>query len=69
MNDTEYTCLKTKIRTLADIDLDSYKGQQMRRRLEGFIGRADSSGVVPFCKRLVTDSDALRELRDSLTIT
>ena len=68
MNDQEYTLLKSKMLRLTRIDLDSYKTQQMRRRLEGFIGRSQSAGVVPYCKLVERDPEALTKLKDFLTI-
>ena len=68
MNDTEFTYLKKKILTLTDIDLGYYKAQQMRRRLEGFIGRTEGADLVTYCKRLDLDRNALGKLRDFLTI-
>lgn len=68
MTDQEYTYLKEKILRLTGIDLDNYKSQQMRRRLEGFISRAPETEMAPFCKLLEKDPAALKKLRDFLTI-
>jgi chemotaxis protein methyltransferase CheR len=68
MNDQEYCYLKKKILELTKIDLNYYKTSQMRRRLDGFIARYDNCGVVPYCRMLEQDNDALDKLRDFLTI-
>ena len=67
MNDHEYSYLKQKTLVLTGIDLDCYKDQQMRRRLDGFIN-SQPSGVVPYCEILRRDPAALKKLRDFLTI-
>lgn len=54
MNDQEYSYLKRKLRPLLGIDLDDYKSQQMRRRLEGFVS-SNSESVALFCKTVVAN--------------
>ena len=68
MTDEEYGYFKEQVLHLADIDLDSYKSQQMRRRLDGFLSRFPGSGVVPYCQMLERDKEALQRLKDFLTI-
>lgn len=68
MEDQEYTYFKEQIRKLTGIDLDDYKSAQMRRRLEGFLTRIPGTGVVPYCKLLERDPEALQRLKDFLTI-
>ena len=68
MNDREYSYLKEKIRTLLNIEIDAYKGQQMRRRLDAFVARQEVNNPYLFCKRLERDHEALRALKDMLTI-
>jgi chemotaxis protein methyltransferase CheR len=68
LNDHEYTFLKVKILKLTRINLDSYKTQQMRRRLDGLIARSQAQGIIPYCKLLEEDQGALGKLRDFLTI-
>ena len=68
MTDQEYTYLQNTIRRLTNIDLGSYKSQQMRRRLDGFIARSSPGGVALFCKLLERDAEVLRKLKDFLTI-
>ena len=68
MNDADYSYLKKTILTLLDVNLDYYKDQQMRRRLEGFMSRARAAGVVPYCKLLRASRESLHQLQDFLTI-
>ncbi|MBF8267303.1 MAG: cheR [Dehalococcoidia bacterium] len=67
MNDQEFDYLKQRILALAGIDLECYKSQQMRRRLEAFIA-AQGMDTIPFCSVLARDPGALAKLRDFLTI-
>jgi chemotaxis protein methyltransferase CheR len=68
MEDQDYAYLKTTIQRLLDIDLSSYKSQQMRRRLEGFIARTSPGGVAVFCKLLDRDPGVLQKLKAFITI-
>lgn len=68
MDEIEYSYLKRKIRQLLNIDIDAYKSQQMRRRLESFVARREPGSAFRFCKALERDEGTLRELRDMLTI-
>ncbi len=68
MNDIEYAILKRRIRQLLCIDIDAYKSQQMRRRLEAFVARHSVGSPIQFRNRLNTDVDLLSQLRDMLTI-
>ncbi len=68
MNDTEYSFLKRRILELLDLDLDAYKAQQMRRRLDNLIQRREGGNVFRYCQAVPTDPVALAELRDLLTI-
>ena len=67
MNDDDYTRLKSTIRRTVGIDLDYYKDQQMRRRLDGLISNQglDVRGYSALVSR---DDGALQRLRDFLTI-
>jgi len=68
MNEEEYSYLKKKINKLLNIDLDGYKDQQMRRRLDAFIVRAQVPGVAEYCTMLERNKDACQKLKDFLTI-
>lgn len=67
LNDQEFEYLKKKILALTDIDLNNYKAQQMRRRLDGLVTN-ESGSVVEYCKRIENDKDALKKLSNFLTI-
>jgi len=68
MTDEEYQVLKVKVLKLTGIDFDSYKSQQMRRRLAFFIEKSNGLDVAAYCRKIETDSDALLKLRDFITI-
>ena len=68
MNDKDYEFLKLKVNDLTGVNLDSYKRDQMKRRLDGYISRSGFAGVVPFCGAVEEDNEALRRLMDFLTI-
>ncbi len=68
MNETEYSLLKKKIHELLSIDIDAYKSQQMRRRLEAFVAREAPRGAFLFCRQLKANPEQLQALRDMLTI-
>ena len=68
MTDEEYNYLKEQILRVTGVDLDSYKSQQMRRRLDGFLTRFPGSGVGPYCEMLQKDTEAQQRLKDFLTI-
>ena len=57
MNDQEYSFLKDRIFKLTGLDLDGYKSQQMRRRLEGFVNRATGPDVAGYCRLLDREPD------------
>ena len=67
MNDQEFEYLKKKILALTDIDLNYYKAQQMRRRLDGLVTN-ESGSVAEYCKRIERDEGALKKLSNFLTI-
>ena len=68
MDDQEYLYLTKKIHKLTNIDLKYYKSNQMRRRLDGFIARSNTSGIMHYCDDLELNKNALDKLRDFLTI-
>jgi chemotaxis protein methyltransferase CheR len=67
MTDLEYAYLKRRIRRLLDFNVDEYRPQQMRRRLEQLVGRR-APGVALFVRALESDPGPLDELRRLLTI-
>ncbi len=67
MNDQEFTYLKKTIKQYASLDLDGYKVQQIRRRLEGYVHRFTES-VPVYCRMLESNPALCRELVDYLAI-
>ncbi|MCR4394971.1 MAG: protein-glutamate O-methyltransferase CheR [Dehalococcoidales bacterium] len=68
MTRDEYNYLKLKLRKLIDFDLDSYKCNQMMRRLDGLISRKGLPGVISFVKLIEQDPEECARLKDFLTI-
>ncbi len=68
MNDQDYQYLKRKLLKLTGIDLDSYKSQQMRRRLNMFYAHTGVKNIVEYCQMIEHDRDMLEKLRNFLTI-
>jgi chemotaxis protein methyltransferase CheR len=68
MTDLEYQFLKKKVLNMTGIDLESYKSQQMRRRLSSFIENTPTKDVATYCRTIEQDETGLRKLCDFLTI-
>ena len=68
LNDLDYKILKERIYRITKLDLDGYKSQQMRRRLESYINKNEALSVVSYCKTLENDPARVRELLDFLAI-
>ena len=68
MNDQDYEYLKRKLLTLTGIDLDSYKSQQMRRRLNMFYAHTGAGNIMEYCQMIKHDRDMLDKLRNFITI-
>ncbi len=68
MDDQEYLYLKRKLLKLTNIDLDSYKSQQMRRRLNVFFAHTGAKNVVDYGHMLEQNQGVLEKLRSFLTI-
>jgi chemotaxis protein methyltransferase CheR len=68
MNDQDYEHLKSKIYKLTNIDINCYKSQQMRRRLEAYIVRNNYPNVGAFCSVLERSQEKQRELLDYIAI-
>ena len=63
-----YGAVKRTIRSLLDINLDYYKDEQMKRRLDSWLVRSGSPAWPDYLRRLKTDASELARLRDYLTI-
>ncbi len=68
MEDRDFAYLKKKILQTLDIDLEAYKSQQMRRRLDTFVTRHAAGDVAAFCRAIDADADLRAALRNMLTI-
>jgi chemotaxis protein methyltransferase CheR len=68
MIDQDYEYLKSKIYKLTNIDINCYKSQQMRRRLEAYLVRNNYPNVGAYCSMLEKNQDKQRELLDYMAI-
>jgi chemotaxis protein methyltransferase CheR len=68
MQDAQYERLKGTIARLLDIDIDAYKAQQMRRRIEQFVVTRGGGDPVAFERSLGDNAALLAAFRDMLTI-
>jgi chemotaxis protein methyltransferase CheR len=68
MNDQEYSYLRNHIYKLTNVDLDCYKSEQMRRRLDGFLNRYNYTHVAAYCNLLETNPDKQTEFLDFMAI-
>jgi len=63
-----YTLVKQQIKSILNIDLEYYKDQQMRRRLDSWLVRSGSASWEDYFHRVRTDTVERGRLRDYLTI-
>ena len=68
MDDREYLYLTRKVLELTSINLDNYKSQQMRRRLDTFVSHTQAKNIVEYTRMIKQDQNMLKEFRDFLTI-
>lgn len=68
MQEPTYAELKRVIKDRIGLDLDLYKGQQMRRRLDNFVTQRGGSDEMAWVRSLTANRDELAALRDMLTI-
>ncbi|HOB07949.1 MAG: protein-glutamate O-methyltransferase CheR [Limnochordia bacterium] len=64
----DYEVFKAKVRDLIQLDLSSYKQQQMKRRILQWIARHELNDFSGLFNTLKTDADHRREFIDYLTI-
>ena len=64
----QYTLVKSSIKKLLQINLDHYKDEQMRRRLDSWLVRSGAPDWNEYFRRLRIDSHELSRFRDYLTI-
>lgn len=63
-----YKVLRDKVISLAGLDLDCYKSQQLERRLRALLTRTHASSLEQYASLLEREPERLRELYDLLTI-
>jgi len=68
MTDQEYAFLRNTIHTLTNLDINCYKSQQMRRRLDAYIVKKGNLTVPSFCHNLEKSPEKQEELLDYLAI-
>ncbi len=68
MESETYGRIKFSVKKLLDIDLNAYKDEQMRRRLDSWLIRCGEASWDIYFHRLKTDSKELSRFRDYLTI-
>lgn len=64
----DYEGFKTAVFKLTSIDLNAYKEQQMKRRIDTLISRHKIAGYEDFVKNLKTDKELFEEFVSYLTI-
>jgi chemotaxis protein methyltransferase CheR len=68
MTEEEFAFLKKKILKVIRINLENYKSNQMRRRLDTFVANANFQNVALYCQVMEQDPEMISKLRDFLTI-
>jgi len=68
MDQDVYVRIKNVIKSLAGIDLDHYKDEQMRRRLDSWLVRSGMNSWEEYFSRIKVDKDELLKFRNYLTI-
>jgi chemotaxis protein methyltransferase CheR len=68
VNDQEYSYLKSKVLKLTNLDLNAYKNQQMRRRLDMYVSRQNYPTFMDYCQALEKSPQKQREIMDYLAI-
>jgi chemotaxis protein methyltransferase CheR len=64
----QYSQIKTSVKRLLNIDLNHYKDEQMRRRLDSWLIRSGTSTWDEYLKRVQEDAKEMSRFRDYLTI-
>lgn len=68
MNMDVYTSIKHSVKTIFDIDLDQYKDEQMRRRLDSWLVRSRAPSWDAYLYRMAQDALERDRFRSYLTI-
>lgn len=64
----EYNLFTGKVKQLTNVDLNSYKERQMKRRIESLMNRRGFHSFLAYYNLLATDKQALDEFLDRITI-
>ena len=67
-SDGQWLVFTNKIKKLSGVDLEAYKPEQMRRRLNSLMGRMGASDWIHFGLLLERDPKALQDFKDFMTI-
>jgi chemotaxis protein methyltransferase CheR len=68
MNDQEYIYLRNRVFKITGLDIDCYKSEQTRRRLDAFMIRNNYSDIKVYCSLLENDPTKQRAFLDYLAI-
>jgi chemotaxis protein methyltransferase CheR len=68
MNQEEYTTIKARVLQMIGINLDPYKDEQMKRRLDSWLSRSGTPSWTDYFYRIKSDENELKRFRDYLTI-
>ncbi len=66
--DSEFTVFRNRVLKLIGLDLEYYKGSQLKRRLDAFLRRHQLNDLTALAHKLEKDTQLLKEFRDYLTI-
>jgi chemotaxis protein methyltransferase CheR len=68
MTEEEFAFLKRRIMRATRINLDNYKSNQMRRRLDTYISNSGCQNIASYCQAMEASPEMINKLRDFLTI-
>ncbi|MEI7990742.1 MAG: chemotaxis protein CheR, partial [Chloroflexota bacterium] len=68
MDQVLYQKVKTKVQSLMGINLDPYKDEQMRRRLDSWLARSGLLDWEQYFDKVLKSSIEMERFRDYLTI-
>lgn len=67
-NDKDYEYLKKRIMQITGVDLNAYKENQMKRRLDTLINKRKFSGYEEYCDHVKNDKEVREEFLGYMTI-
>ena len=68
MNQEDYNSIKTRVMQMMGINLDPYKDEQMKRRLDSWLSRSGMPSWSEYFLKIKNDENELKKFRDYLTI-